>query len=752
VRKDKTSKKTSELAINRREFALATAGLAALGWGVGGGAAPASAVEPMSAPTRRITGATTRAELHDALDDFFDSDDAVAVLPPIDLPLAYERQLAHGTRKALVFEPGSKLVMETYTASVLTFYTDPLWIEPVTAIALADGVNLVDDPVRDPASPTTVTTLTLAGARTVAKGDRFRLISDDEVYEAQHGGFPVGHARRMRQGEVVTAGLDSTGTVITLSAPLKERVYATNVRLCALADARLDIIGGECTYPASARGVEGVHPMIKLEGLQGCRIVGFNSLGSIGAVFTLYGCIDTQFVAPSFHNGLNEPALNHFGYGIADTSGHGTSVTGVIGSNLRHAVDTLGYAQEADLTGRRVHRHGRTRNLTVMGGNVTSGCNTGLSSHDEADNIVFSGFAVTDNYPGARSGGSAYVIRGKNATLTASRSLNSRAGVAVSTFSRGVVSDCEILDCQQRALNFVPGDWTVPLETRGTIVRSTFSVLNANSPVWYVQPPKLGAPVSGELEDVVLAVRSTRQIAFTRVVQFDSPGVWRVRNLVIDLRELNPATFDGAASGLVGATSVIPFFFGVDGVSLHIDSCTILSGQNTIVRLMDGSPATLPGTSVTISRLHVEGDTRISASGGTSADNKFGINWSRFTSGQVFLSGRRMWGTGGALPRGRTNDETSALFSQFAAAGTAPSLQGIGDDEVTVRLGGTNGAVTMGNWPASAMRPGQRVTVYNESNGAVTFASPPRTVAQGQAATWILSDARVPLLVGTTGA
>ena len=728
--------------LGRRGLLAAGAGLLA----TAGLTLPAQA-KPLSAYSKQGIGpGSTKEEIETALDAFFDSAEPALTIPPMDLPISYERQLTHGTRKAIIFEPGARLFFNTFTAPAFTLYTEPLWTEPVSSITHVDNVNLVDDPAHDPASFNTVARVQLAGAHAVRKGDRFRLISDDEVYESLHGGTPPGGAKRARLGEVVTAGLDSTGTTVSFTSPLKETGYQTSVRLCALADARVDLIGGSCDYNDSAATTEGIFPVIQLEGLTGSRIVGFSAQRFIASVFYLIGCVDMQVIAPTFRNGLLQVSLNHFGYGLEDWSGLGTTVVGPNSLNVRHAIDTGTFSQEANLPGRRTHRHGRTRGLTVSGGSGSAGPNSPTSTHDEADGATVTGYTVFDIYQGASSAGPAFTMRGKNTSLTGCRSANTRVGLYLATYLNGSVKDTDVLDCQTRALMFASGNWQVPLDTHGSVIGSRFSVLNGDSPVWYVNTPLFGAGIHGELQDVLLAARSTRQQAYSRVSQFLAPGNWQVRDLTIDLRDLNPATLNGAATGFTGATGIIPFYFQVDGVTLDIENLTILAGRNSITRLIDGAPATLPNTSVRIRNLYYEGDAPIASGGGLSSGNKFGINWSKFTSGQVSVSGRRLWGTGGDKLRGRTNDEYTNFFGQGAAAATVPDLQGLADDHVTLRFGGTAGDVTLAAWPTTAMRPGQRVTIVNGSNGVISFPLPAYSIPAGGTATFVLSDNRNPLL------
>ncbi|TDO50142.1 hypothetical protein EV643_105373 [Kribbella sp. VKM Ac-2527] len=732
--------------LGRRGLLAAGAGLLA----TAGLTLPANA-KPLSAYSKNDLGpGSTPAEIEAALDAFFDSAEPVLSIPPMNLPISYERQLAHGTRKAIIFEPGAQFYFDTFTAPAFMLYTEPLWTVAVTGITQVDNINLVDDPAHDPASFNTVARVTLSTAQTVRKGDRFRLISDDEVYESLHGGTPPGGAKRARLGEVVTAGLDSTGTTVTFTSPLKETGYQTNVRLCRLADARVDLIGGGCDYNDPAAATNGIHPVVQLEGLTGCRIVGFSSQRSIASVFYLIGCIDTQVIAPTFRNGRLEVSLNHFSYGIEDWSGLGTTVIGPNSLNVRHAVDSGTYAQEANLPGRRTHRHGRTRGLTVSGGTGSAGPNSPTSTHDEADGATVTGYTVFDIYQGASSAGPAFTMRGKNTSLTGCHAANTRVGVYLATYLNGSVKDCDIVDCQTRALMFASGNWQVPLDTHGVVKGSRFSVLNSDSPVWYVNTAAYGASMHGELEDVVLAARSTRQQVYSRVAQFLAPGNWRIRDLTIDLRDLNPATLNGASTGFTGATGIVPFYFQVDGVNLDIENLTILAGRNSITRLLDGAPATLPNTSVRIRNLYYEGDAAITSGGGLSAGNKFGINWSKFTSGRVSVSGRRLWGTGGDKLHGRTNDEYTKFFAQNAVAAVVPDLHGLDDDHVTLRFGGTAGDLTLAGWPTTAMRSAQRVTIMNGSNGVITFPFPAYSIPAGGTATFVLSDNRNPLLESTS--
>jgi hypothetical protein len=598
--------------------------------------------------------------------------------------------------KMLTMEPGANLI-QTQDAPVLTVSATPQWTQAVSAITPTD-VDLIDN-AADGTAVNRVPVLTLTGARTLRKGDIVKIISDDIISGAYDDGDPN---KKLRRGEYAVVALDSTGTSVTLTQPLRDLDgYSTNVRLVLLTDYQFEMKGGEFDYVDSLYAAGANSSFVVLKNLVRPVVRDFSTARALEVGLMLLGCYGALVTDPSFANHLNEGTTERYGYGIDARSCGGVRVVNPRGTKLRHVATDNNYGvttSDAD-----VARYGKCWDLSVSGGLANGGSNAPWDTHWQSDGAEFVNCHALGIHAGRSSGGIGFGLRGRNAKIIGGKADGCRAGITLSTYSGGRVIGSEVRRSYLQALR-IQNDAASPITGVKAVIRDSFFETIGSGAVMIADPS------SGTVEiDISNCVfKLTGNVATSKVFSLKS-AIVRGRNVTVDLTE-----YTGSAVSL---------FYSEDGNNdVRIDGLVILGGSATMSALVNaGSSGNT--SKYRLRNVEFDGVNEIN----TSSTNR--LNLANHAAAAAKASGRKT--INGATP------ESTAYLTQTAAAAVVPGGDHSLDPHISLILGGSNGAVAMGNLPA--LETGQIISIRNESNGTVTISSPSISLAVNATQTWAKS-------------
>ncbi len=647
----------------------------------------------------------TQAHIRAALDLFFaDANTSSVEIPDLTISEQYTKELTAGQHKKLYLSAGTILNLtsaNSTTGTIFDFFTQPEYIVAVSAITRTASVDLTDN-AGDADSANTVDVLTIGSAKTVTKYDIFKLTSDDVMSNAKQG------SNSCYIGEFVIAGLDSVGTSVTLTAPIREinDTYTTNKRLGKMIDASVQIFGGRGTFDSSLAGTSGITPLIRFTGLQNVRVVGFEFTDALSQCIQFEGCYGYEVLSCKFRHALNAPAANHYGYGIDDVNSEQGKVHGCHSIGARHMFTTNGRQMTTNKTGRSYWYYGRTRNFNVGAGCTSQACsNAPYDTHDEADGGLFAGIMSHGTYSGADSAGGSLQIRGMNITVSGGHGEGSYGGAIMRTSKGGVLSNYTSLYCRTPAFVTGPGNSTVTQNCEARASDCKFGVLDVNQPCVNITAASTRTNKT-EIIGGMCKLSTTSALAISDIIRCNSTGTTLyLDNVLIDLSDC----FVGTT--LAGLVSV------VDGVTVrgkirvkNTANCTIAS----ILRLTSGVSANADvQLTVVIESTSTNGVTNCST------QLPHGVNTTTFTAAKLAVTIKTTGGTDLTTQR-------TVLTSSVVLAGATLNLKGNLEDDAVYRLqpvanltGGTNGlTVTPGD-----LSDGMTRTFQNNSNFTVQFIS-----------------------------
>ncbi len=648
---------------------------------------------------------TTQAGIRAALDAFFaDTTENAVIIPDLTISEQYTKELTAGQHKKLYLSANTILYLtsaNSTTGTIFDFFTQPEWITTVSAITRTPSINLNDN-AGDTPSVNSIDVLTIGASKTVTKYDVFKLTSDDTMSNGKQGG------NNCLIGEFVLAGLDSAGTSLSLTAPIREinDTYTTNVRLGKMIDASVQIFGGRGTFDTSIAATSGQTPLMRFTGLQNVRVIGFEVTDALSQCIQLEGCYRYEIQGCKFRHALNAPTANHYGYGVDDVASEQGKVYGCDAVGVRHMFTTNSRQMTTNKTGRSYWYYGRSRNFNVGAGCTAQACsNAPYDTHDEADGGMFSGVESHGTYDGADSAGGSLQIRGMNVTVVGGHGEGSLGGAIMRTSKGGVLSNYTSLYCRTPAFVTGPGNSTVGQNAEARASDCKFGVLDVNQPCVNISA---GSAKTNKTEIIggMCKLTTTSALAVSDIIRCNSTGTTLyLDNVLIDLTDCV------ASTTLAGLVSV------VDGVTVrgkirvkNTGNCTIAS----ILRLTSGSSANADvQLTVVIESTSTNGVTNCTTA------LPSGVNTTTFTAAKLAVSIKTTGGTDLTTQR-------TVLTSAVVLSGATLNLKGNFEADATYRLqaasnltGSSNGlTVTPGD-----LSDGMQRTFQNNSNFTVQFIS-----------------------------
>jgi len=405
-----------------------------------------------------------------------------------------------------VYGPGATLVQDA-DVPALSLRGGWEWIETVDSYSTT-SVNLSNGE-----GDTYVAVLTLHGARTVNAGDVFKLVSS-EAYADVEGGD-------RRKGEFVVAAIDSSGTTVTLTGPLRDS-YGTGKRLAKLKNVAFTLEGLTFDTLASPSENSWDSHLAEIEAARDVQITNVSIARACAKGLELRGLFGYTILGGSYANLRNEPNLNHYGYGVADTACEGGSISGVRVRNGRHGITTttLGVATAVAGTSTDIELYGKSYGTTVDSSHGQGNSNAAFDTHFGAQDWSYANCTAVADYRGRSALGSGFQLRGERASLVNCRSIANQAGVVLA--GRDLLLD----NVQVRGASSYAVSVVQPISGRSSVVirGGVFECSGAST------IPLNTADVL--LEDVT--IRVTGDASVVNVLPLTSSSV-RFRNLTIDM-------------------------------------------------------------------------------------------------------------------------------------------------------------------------------------------------------------------------
>ncbi len=645
---------------------------------------------------------STQALIRTALDAFFaDTTANEVIVPEITISEPYARVLTDGQHKVIRLSQGTRLNLTTASSSgtIFEFSTLPVWTVAVSSVARVTGISLVDS-TGDAATSNTVDRLTIASAQTVAKHDILKLISDDVCSNGAHAA-----PNYIRLGEFGVVGTASTGTTITLTGPLRETrdTYATNVRVCKMPNASVQIHGGRGSYDSSlASSSAGNVALMRFYGLRDVKVTGFSVDSALAIGIKLYSCYNYLIDGCTFGNHRNAPNLSQYGYGVSDNACEGGKVTNCDFFGLRHGFTTNGAQIATNLTGKSVWVYGRSRNFNVGTGCTALACsNSPYDTHCECDGGIFSGFVSHGTYDGASSAGASLQVRGENITVNGGHGEGSYGGAWMRCSKGGRLSNYTSLHCRTYALVCGSGDSTTAQDAENAAVGCRLGVLDINQPVVNITVDT-GKSNKTEIISSTLQVKTTSALAYQSVITVNNDlTTLYLDDVLIDLTQCFAGT---TVSGLISVA---------DGQTVkgkirvrNTANCTVAS----IIRLRSGAT----------SNATIDLEVQYESTGSNGITNctaalPNGLSTTTFTAAKVKATIKTTSGT----------DRTTLRYQIVPTAASTINLKGNGEPAATYRLAPT-AALTGANavtLTGTDVPEGYYRTFTNASAFAVEFIS-----------------------------
>lgn len=638
-----------------------------------------------------------------AVQAFYDDPDVRSMwVPAGDYTWSQQVINTNGLDKTLEFAPGCRL-SRTGKFNPIKIIAPFAWVAAITA------VNEVTADIGEAASGATTRhhQVVFDGpTRAITRGDRFKIVSDDELLNAKAGS--VANKRRRGEHASAAAPVGVAGTVgnTAILTGLLSETYPTTPRIAAMSRQKIIIRGGEWRDAAGLTDTAEIG-FINLIGLVDPEVsdMQFEDIYSTGV--RLAGCWAAKVDNVIGRNGHNLADDGVYPYLINDVGSTGTVITFPKGWGMRHVVTTNTdvtpvAANEGADSVQLIHEHGRSRQGRCIGGYSYGASNTGFDTHDETDDYTFEGCVSVGGYAGPESGGGGFSSRGRDVRFEGCEAYFCRNGFNIGTWGLTEIIRPTVLGATLSALE-VGVSTTANVRSicrvRGGLLQSV-----GNASIVVAGEGNAGgkSPVDLDIEGTRLAAAGTTPRS--KLMTLNNARL-RYRNITFDVSEYapsaaaNPATIelftndnDIEGDGFGWAMpDVMPANFTALG------SLFLVAGPNTSRVRMRG--------------LNYVGVPEIT-SASISQGNIFGIPANM--TGNVQVSGEKTVNG--------TRSVSSYLAITAAASGVI-NVSRVGDRSMIARLSGTAGAVSMTNLAATNRTNGDELLIANDSNGAVTINS-----------------------------
>lgn len=544
----------------------------------------------------------TNVNISAGFDAFFASTTVNDVwLDPGTWSFNYLHAMVNGDKNKRIWcDPEANLLCTDNSSAMFDVWATPVWTEAVSAITMVDAVSLIDDAVNDVATVNRIARLTIAGARTVVKGDVLKLVCDNVIPE---GGDIAQVTKKQRLGEFVTVGVGSSGTSITLTSCLMELkgAYVTNVRVALMPTCSLEWHGGTCDYDASQVNIDETMPVISLSGIRDALVEGCRPKRLISAFVQLNGTYDAVVRDIRGRTGLNMSFYNHYSTLVHCFGDSGTRASDLSAGTTRHPLTTGAYPIDANTTGIKFHLYGRNRGLSTHGLSSHACQHAVADFHDEAIGGSHVGGYAERHFAGQNSPGAGITIRGAYNKAQDCTTYACRIGAYLASYKSGHMINCNNLHCQLYAIQYNIGNSSTPQDVHCDITGGIHEVFrdaftDTGTPIMRVNSNATLNTVSGNIIDATFKYTSSAQCYVPNLIEINSAGTWYFRNLHIDLSDLNV--------GLVGAHNMALFYIAVDDVHIVIDGLRFTYGSagNTVIPGLYRAISNSPNTSVVVHR------------------------------------------------------------------------------------------------------------------------------------------------------
>lgn len=608
--------------------------------------------------------------------------------------------LTNGLDKRLEFDPACR---HTRTGD----FNPIKAVAPLTWVANVTAIDEVTADIGEFASGSTTRhhQIVFDGpARAITRGDRFKIVSDDELLNAKAGSV----ANKRRRGEHAVAagpvGVASTVGNTTILTGLLSDTYLNARRIAAMSRQKVVIKGGEWRDAGPLTQTAEL-AFINLVGLVDPEVsdMQFEDIYSSG--IRVVGCWAAKIDNIIGRNGHNLAGSGVYPYLVNDVGSTGTYGNAVKGWGMRHTWTTNTdvvpvAAEENGDTVERIHEHGRSRLGKCVNGYSFGASNTGFDTHDETEDYEFINCLSVGGYAGPESGGGGHSSRGRRIRFIDCAAYFCRNGYNIGTWGLTEVIRPTVLGATLSALEV--GVSTVAnvrsiCRVRGGLLQS---VGNASIVVAGEGNAAGKSPVDLDLDGTRLAAAGTT--VRSKLMTLNNARL-RYRNIIFDVSEYAPS-----AASTPATIEVFTNDNDIEGDGLSWAMPDVMPANFTALGTLFLVAA--PNTSrVRMRGLNYVGVPEIT-SASISQGNIFGIPANM--TGNVQVSGEKTVNG--------TRSVSSYLAITAAAAGII-NVSRVGDRSMIARLSGTAGAIAMTNLAATNRTNGDELLIANDSNGAVTI-------------------------------
>lgn len=536
------------------------------------------------------------------------------------------------------------------------------------------------------ANSTYVTQFTVNANLTLTRGQRVKIVSDDNLDDSVDGGTYTG-----RKGEYAIVALDTQGsggtTLVTVTARLQD-TYTTNPRFAVCTENYYVLENLTFDADPELPMQNEYSAALEILATQGSRLcnVTFKNIQGRGVYNAAFG---TQFDNLIVSNLNNRPTKSQYGYGI-DDNGTGSIVTNLKAYNVRHGYTTNTFAITANTN--HIERYGRPRD-SVISDSVGFGTQSAaFDTHETADNIRFVNCHAIGDYRGADSGGNGFTARGSNIEFVGCTAKKCSSGFVLSVKKNVWMRNCQAIDIS---------DIAVSIEGRtaygglvnyiGYKIEDCYLEAGAATGTTVEQGILIGSSgYSFEIEINNTTIKMLGATANSKAIPMSATKL-RLNNVTIDL---------SAHTGT-----------GVSSLFLRDSSCEIY-GKN--IRIFGGSSVSatvLNAAASNTSPLFIENIYYTHAS----------------VAPAVFVSTNFTAARVGYKQEIGATRTSSAFVLQAASAGATLTIANSPDNVINLRFNGSNGNVTIAALPSGHF-PGQVLNLTNSSNGSVTCPNPDFTL------------------------
>jgi hypothetical protein len=440
-------------------------------------------------------------------------------------------------------------------------------------------------------------------------------------------------------------------------------------------------------------------------------------LRSIGPAIQVCGCFQTKIERTHFRdlpNTADAPSVKQYGYGIEDMSSDQTMVTDCSGHECRHVYTTSTEPTTGAPTVSTLWQYGRTENALVT--NCTGmGCsNSAFDTHEEARAIKFVNCRAIGNYRGDASAGAGFSARGFDIGYDGCTTLRCRIGFDIGTVDGCYLDGCEALECDIYGVyinssesNNSSAYFMRNIRLRGSIFEC--SPINATSVLRVQRTADFESGYEWSAEDCTFRLRGNASANRRVLLVSDARNSFRLRNCVVDLKELTGTVVRNILDTLVDADTTIE--------SVDIDGLAIQWGDRTDtvqIALFEGKA----GQTFRASRVRWEGTVAGAKPPLTKIAKTIDGLWLRDYEAIVYEIG----GTDSVERLSTRSVSLSAAWAAGKLIGPAADFPGLADDIIHIDAAIT-ADFTTSNAIGTGHHRGQRVLIRNSGTATATMSA-----------------------------